>query len=207
MNSLHPGHIRLYLASASPRRGELLAQLGLAYELLIQDIDETRRESEAAETYVNRLALEKARAALLDPAYTLPIPVLAADTTVVCDGAVLGKPDTEKDALAMLGKLSGRQHQVLTAICVINKDQSLQTMVSTNVTFRSISVEEIQSYWQSGEPCDKAGAYAIQGLGSMFISRIEGSYSAVVGLPLFETMQLLANFNITASQVMQEYSK
>lgn len=181
--------------------------MGLAHELLIQDIDESRRLSEPAEIYVNRLALETAQAVLLDTAYILPIPVLAADTTVVCDGAVLGKPDTEKDAIAMLGKLSGRQHQVLTAICISNKDQSLQTMVSTNVTFRTISLGEMQAYWQSGEPRDKAGAYAIQGLGSMFVSSIEGSYSAVVGLPLFETMQLLAKFNITASRVMQEYRK
>lgn len=194
----------LYLASASPRRQELLQQLGLKYTLLAQDIDETIGDQETAESYVNRMALEKAQAGLLDSRYSLPLPVLAADTCVVCDGAVLGKPAGAESALMMLSLLSGRQHQVLTAICVSTQELSRQVLVSTAVCFRKISEDEMLAYWHSGEPLDKAGAYAIQGKGAMFVSRIEGSYSAVVGLPLFETMLLLADFGLSAEAVMKE---
>lgn len=196
----------LYLASASPRRRELLAQLGLATVMLPQHIDESPLLKEAPSAYVKRVALAKVQAALQDPAICLPLPFLAADTAVVCDDQVLGKPEDEQAAIAMLRKLSGRQHQVLTAVVVATPALCCDTLVSSTVWFRTLSAAEMQAYWRSGEPCDKAGAYAIQGLGAMFVSRLEGSYSAVVGLPLFETMQLLANFGISATAVLEEYS-
>jgi septum formation protein len=204
-----PAHHKplLYLASASPRRRELLAQLGISTVLLPQHIDESVLPQEAPSAYVSRVAQAKVQAALVDPAARLSLPILAADTAVVCDDQVLGKPEDGPAALAMLGKLSGRQHQVLTAVVVATPARCCHILVSSTVYFRTLSPAEMQAYWHSGEPCDKAGAYAIQGLGAMFVSRIEGSYSAVVGLPLFETMQLLANFGITATAVLEEYSR
>jgi len=193
----------LYLASASPRRRELLAQLGLAVLSLPQAIDESMSMGEASESYVARMALEKVQSALQDPGYGKDLPVLAADTIVVCDGMVLGKPANLEDAIGMLGSLAGRQHQVFTAVAVANQQQCRQILVGTRVSFRSMTRDEMLGYWYSGEPCDKAGAYAIQGLGAMFVSRLEGSYSAVVGLPLFETMQLLADFGISAEAVLR----
>lgn len=195
---------RLYLASASPRRRELLAQLRLEALLLPQHLDESTRAGESPRDYVLRLAQEKARAALQDPDYRLALPVLAADTTVVCDGQVLGKPRHLTDALDMLGRLSGRQHQVLTAVAVADRQRLVQACVATAVSFRQLDETEMLAYWHSGEPRDKAGSYAIQGLGALFVSRIEGSYSAVVGLPLFETVQLLAEFGVSATSILEE---
>jgi septum formation protein len=195
--------LSLYLASASPRRRELLAQLGLATMVLPQHIDESVKPREPAADYVCRVALEKVQAALRDPGYRLPLPVLAADTSVVCDGKVLGKPQHLEEAVDMLTRLSGCAHQVLTAVAIATPQLCKQVLVTTMVSFRTLTADEIRAYWYSGEPCDKAGAYAIQGLGAMFVSRIEGSYSSVVGLPLFETMQLLANFGITADAVLR----
>jgi septum formation protein len=195
---------RLYLASASPRRRELLDQLRIDALLLPQQVDESRLSGEPPEDYVMRVAGEKARAALLDPAYTNNLPVLAADTSVVCDGQVLGKPAHVGEAIDMLGQLSGRQHQVLTAVAIATPTLFKQQLVISTVSFRQLGEDELLAYWNSGEPRDKAGAYAIQGLGAMFVSRIEGSYSGVVGLPLFETMQLLAHVGITAETVLRE---
>jgi septum formation protein len=188
---------QLYLASASPRRRELLAQVGLVPEVIVQDIDETRLAGETPETYVTRLARQKAQVALRDPRCRLDLPVVAADTTVVCAGEVLGKPATREEARRMLQLLSNRTHQVLTAVAVARRDSCEVALVITQVRFRALSAAEIDAYWATGEPRDKAGAYGIQGLAAMFISRIDGSYSGVMGLPLFETLQLLRKFGVT----------
>lgn len=187
----------VYLASASPRRRELLAQVGLVPEVLVQDIDETQQPGELPEAYVTRLAREKAQAALSDPRCTRPLPVIAADTTVVCAGRILGKPASLAEAREMLQLLSGHTHQVLTAVAVAEPGACELVVVTTDVRFRTIDDDEIARYWATGEPRDKAGAYGIQGLGAMFVSRIDGSYSGVMGLPLFETLQLLKRFGIS----------
>lgn len=197
---------RLYLASASPRRRELLAQLKLEVLLLPQQVDETPRAGEAPDDCALRLAADKARAALADPGCRLDLPVLAADTVVVCDGQLLGKPKSLEDAASMLRRLSGRQHQVLTAVAIADSQHLETVCVSTSVSFRQLDDEEVFAYWHSGEPQDKAGAYAIQGLGAMFVSRIEGSYSNVVGLPLYETVQLLTAFGLDSVTLLGEAS-
>jgi septum formation protein len=196
---------RICLASASPRRQALLAQVGLPFMLLPQHIDETLLPGEGPEAYVNRLAREKAAAAFRDPARPADLPVLAADTTVVCDDEVLGKPQSMEEAALMLGRLSGRGHQVLTAVALHKPAPGdIQVItVSTQVEFRELSRQEIVAYWNTGEPQDKAGAYAIQGLGAMFVSRVEGSYTNVVGLPLFETLQLLASVSIPGLSLLE----
>ena len=193
----------LYLASQSPRRVELLLQLGLRFEKLCIDVNEAHNSSERPEDFVRRLGSEKAMAgyrALIDQSSSLPaapLAVLGADTIVVCDDNILGKPATEADAERMLLLLSGRTHSVYTSVSVVLSDASGEYSVhsitnKTQVTFRTIEPDEVKWYWDSGEPSDKAGAYGIQGLGAIFVERIEGSYSSVVGLPLFETSQLLS---------------
>ena len=179
----------LYLASASPRRRELLTQLGVAFALLRVDVEEVRRPDEPAETYVRRLAADKALAGLQACAGQLP--VLGADTIVVLDGDVLEKPRDQQDAARMMRLLSGRTHQVMTAIAVASASGISQRLVVTDVTFRALDEAEIAAYWQTGEPADKAGGYGIQGIGGKFVSHLAGSYSAVVGLPLLETDLLL----------------
>ena len=177
------------LASSSPRRRELLTQLGVNYELVKADIDETPLPDEAAPLYVLRLALAKAHAGLARLSQQKP--VLGADTVVVVDGLILGKPaDFEQFRQTML-LLSGRSHQVMTAIALVSSQRQLTQLVSTDVTFRVLTEAEISAYWATGEPQDKAGGYGIQGLAGRFVKRINGSYSAVVGLPLCETEQLL----------------
>lgn len=198
---------RLYLASASPRRRELLLQVGLAHALLPQDIDESQLAGELPDAYVRRLALEKCRSALQDPRRLADLPVLAADTSVICDGRILGKPASLEQAIGMLSLLSGREHQVLTAVAIARGVLVHEALSVSRVQFRSIGREEMVAYWNSGEPCDKAGAYAVQGLGAVFVSRIDGSYSGVMGLPLFETVQLLANFGITPTALLAEFPK
>jgi len=187
----------IYLASGSPRRRELLAQLGISFELLVTDIDETLQSGEPADAYVCRMARDKARAAL----GRLPArraPVLGADTTVVVDRQLLCKPADRDAAAAMLRRLSGRDHDVLTAVAIIdgdgNEEHEAVAVSRTVVTFRPLSDAEIDGYWATGEPRDKAGGYAIQGLGAVFIETIHGSYSGVMGLPLFETAHLLNGF-------------
>ncbi|MDT3708779.1 MAG: Maf family protein [Pseudomonadaceae bacterium] len=185
----------LYLASASPRRRELLQQIGVPFSLLAVSVDETPLPDEAAEDYVRRVALDKARAglAVLPDANAC---VLAADTSVVLDQRILGKPADRSDGLAMLAALSGRSHRVLTAIVLANRSACEVRLVDSEVEFRSIDASEAQAYWDSGEPRDKAGGYAIQGWGAVFVSQLHGSYSAVVGLPLCETAQLLDRFGL-----------
>ncbi len=184
--------ISLYLASGSPRRRELLTQLGLQFERLITHVEEQRQPEEAAEVYVRRLAADKARAGVAVAPQDLP--VLGADTIVVLNGEVLEKPRDAAHAAEMLSKLSGQTHQVMTAVALADTQRELDCLVITDVTFRSIAAQEISLYIASGEPMDKAGAYGIQGLGGNFVRKINGSYHAVVGLPLVETNELLSHF-------------
>ncbi|MFG6178020.1 Maf family protein [Halomonas sp. THAF12] len=175
------------LASVSPRRRELLASIGVPVEVHPVEIDETPCPGEAPEAYVLRLAEEKARAG----AVGARLPTLGSDTAVVCDGAILGKPRDRDHAAAMLRSLSGRAHRVLTAVAVVGPAGMLSVCVPTQVALRVIEDAEIAAYWATGEPADKAGGYAIQGRAAIFVSGLEGSHSAVVGLPLFETAALL----------------
>ena len=190
----------LHLASASPRRRELLAQIGVPFVTLIASIDETALPGEPAERYVERLAREKALAglaALSDPADAV---VLGADTAVVLDGRILGKPADRAECLATLAALAGREHQVLTAVALASAQRIESRVVVSRVRFRPLRAGEAEAYWATGEPCDTAGSYGIQGLAAVFVSQLEGSYSAVVGLPLCETAQLLGEFGIPCWQ-------
>jgi len=182
----------LYLASQSPRRRELLAQIGLRYRLLPVSVAEQHRLDESPQEYVERLARDKALAGNRLRAEDKP--VLGADTIVVCDDLILEKPHDEADGKHMLRRLSGRTHQVMTAIALARGERCESRLVVTEVSFRHLSDAEIDSYWASGEPHDKAGAYGIQGLAGKFVSYLKGSYSAVVGLPLMETELLLRQF-------------
>ena len=186
--------VKLVLASASPRRAELLRQLGVQFEQVSADIDERRLPDESAEDYVVRLAQEKSahvqRALLADRV------VLAADTCVVLEDVILGKPEDHMDALAMLARLSGREHRVLTAVCMRRLDQLEETMTDTRVKFVTLNREQCESYLATDEPWDKAGAYGIQGLAGAFVESIQGSYSGVVGLPLAQTWQLLVKLGV-----------
>ena len=180
----------LILASASPRRSELLTQLGVDFRVHPADIDESVLKGESPGDYVERMAHEKAEAvAGLYPEGDYAI--LAADTTVVIDGDVLGKPRDHLDGLAMLARLSGRTHEVITAICLAGAGEAASAQVTTRVQFASLSQAICEAYLATDEPWDKAGAYGIQGLAGAFVLRIDGSYSNVVGLPLHETWQLL----------------
>ncbi|MFV3386325.1 Maf family protein [Pseudomonas sp. NY15364] len=191
----------LFLASASPRRRELLAQIAVPCVTQIASIDENPLPAEPAAAYVERLAREKARAGLLALGGRKDVVVLGADTAVVLDGRILGKPEDFAESRAMLQALSGRSHQVMTAVALVSGDREAARVVSSEVSFRPISEAEIEAYWASGEPCDKAGSYGIQGLAAVFVNRLQGSYSAVVGLPLCETAELLGEFGIACWQL------
>lgn len=180
--------MKILLASRSPRRRELLEQIGVDYDVIDIDIDESWDGKETPENYVQRIALEKARAgnAFSDEDY----PVLAADTAVILDDEILGKAENNEDAVAMLKKLSNKTHTVLSAVSLIHKNE--KTLLSTSqVTFRKLTKTDINHYIETGEPIGKAGGYAIQGKAAVFIKKLEGSYSGVMGLPLFETQELL----------------
>jgi len=182
----------IYLASGSPRRKELLALLGMPFEVLFAPIVEQRQPLENPQDYVRRLALEKALAGVaIAPE---PRPVLGADTIVVLGDRILEKPRDASDAVMMLTALSGRSHRVMTAIAFADAQYRLCHSVVTEVTFRQLSEQDIHRYIASGEPMDKAGAYGIQGLGGAFVRAINGSYHGVVGLPLVETSDLLCQF-------------
>ena len=181
------------LASKSPRRQQLLDQLQVKFKLVAVDVDESVRPQEAAVDYVRRLAIEKAQAG--SDQLAGEIPTLGADTIVVVDQQVLGKPRDQQDAAAMLELLENRSHQVMTAIALVTETEVLSDVITTEVNFRAISDVEKAEYWHTGEPCDKAGGYGIQGIGGKFVTRINGSYHAVVGLPLMETEQLLKRIN------------
>ncbi|MGV3346099.1 Maf family protein [Enterobacteriaceae bacterium LUAb1] len=183
----------LYLASGSPRRRELLTQLGLEFVRLDTHVEEWRQPLESPAEYVVRLACEKAQAGVRVAEYDLP--VLGADTIVVQHDQVLEKPCDAADAARMLHSLSGKTHQVMTAVALANRQDIRHCLVVTDVTFRTLSAADILHYISSGEPMDKAGAYGIQGKGSLFVRKINGSYPAVVGLPLVETMELFNSFS------------
>jgi septum formation protein len=185
----------IYLASASPRRRELLQQIGVPFRLVGTQLDETPRQSEAPAAYVSRLAAAKADAGWLGRG-AADAPVLAADTAVVLDGAILGKPRDKDDAEHMLLRLSGRTHEVMTAVAVRSTAGNEVKVSHSWVTFRTLDAAEVRAYWDTGEPCDKAGAYAIQGFAAVFIADLRGSYSGVMGLPLFETAQLLQGLGL-----------
>ena len=179
----------IVLASNSPRRCELLNQIGVRFRVHAVDIDESPLLNESPLKYVKRIAAEKS-AACTDLLKTSE-PVLAADTCVVLNSIIMGKPKDQADALSMLLMLSNKTHQVYSAVSLRVNDEHHEVVSITDVTFRTLSDAEILAYWQTGEPLDKAGAYAIQGLGALFVQQIQGSFSGVVGLPLFETAQLL----------------
>jgi septum formation protein len=181
----------IYLASASPRRSALLTQVGIPHTVQPVDIDESIHHREQPEAYVRRLASEKAEALWdrLDDSARLP--VLAADTSVAVDEHILGKPQDEDDEVGMLARLSGRTHRVYTAIALRNSENCRTQVSLSEVTFRVLSESEMRTYWRTGEPVDKAGGYAVQGYAALFIERISGSFSGIMGLPLFETGELL----------------
>ncbi|MEZ8109239.1 nucleoside triphosphate pyrophosphatase [Vibrio splendidus] len=222
----------LVLASGSPRRKELLSQLGYEFSVLVTDVEECKHAQETAEDYVKRLSLDKALAALSllkdnpsEKQHVVPSSdnvvssvdnvavgsgivaldsdaisldsetvVLGSDTVVVSQGQVLEKPTDFADSKRMLTQLANERHQVMTAVSVVSEEKQRTEIIITDVWFKPLSEQEIEQYWQTGEPCDKAGSYGIQGLGGRFVTRIEGSYYAVVGLPLYETDQLLQEF-------------
>ena len=184
----------IILASGSPRRQALLQQIGVRFRQQVADVDETPLDNESAQDYVVRLAVAKA-CAVRQQSGADKAPVLGADTAVVVDGRLLGKPADLAHARDMLQLLSGRRHQVLSAVALVQDRQAVVASVS-NVWFRALSEKDIEDYWKTGEPRDKAGAYGIQGIGAIFIERLEGSYSGVMGLPLYETARLLQDFGI-----------
>lgn len=181
---------RLYLASQSPRRAELLRQIGVEFATVGVNVDESVQYGENPRDYVERLARAKAKAGW-EQLQQQEIPVMGSDTAVVCGDVILGKPVDARDAKSMLRMLSGQRHTVLTAVALQTRQRCHTAVNSTQVWFRSLSDEVIDAYWASGEPRDKAGSYAIQGFAAVFVERIDGSYSGVMGLPLAETYQLL----------------
>ena len=187
---------RIILASSSPRRKELLEQVGLKFEIFSPDIDESVHVGESADHYVQRLAQQKAQAILAQFPDAI---VIAADTSLVLDHKIIGKPESKQHAFEIWTALSDRQHDVLSGVCVRSSEcdpNTIQSMVvRTQVYFQKLSQLDMEQYWATGEPIGKAGAYAIQGYAAQFIPRIEGSYSNVVGLPLYETLQLLKNID------------
>jgi septum formation protein len=189
------------LASASPRRRELLTQIGVAHCIDVADVDESVRAAEAPDDYVRRMAHSKAQAVWARDA---SLPVLAADTTVVLDGATYGKPRDRQHALEMLARLSARTHEVLTAVALADaRGLALRVSVSS-VRFRALAAAECADYWDTGEPRDKAGGYAIQGFGAVFVESLTGSHSGVMGLPLFETADLLRSAGVRCWCRMKE---
>jgi septum formation protein len=183
----------LILASESPRRAKLLRQLGVSFSIVPPKVDETVIPAEAPNAYVRRIALSKVTA--VSAKCGRSVPVLGADTVVAIDEILLGKPVGIEHARAMLERLSGRWHEVYSGVAIMQRDATVIS-VRTRVKFRTLGEHEVDRYWASGEPQDKAGAYAIQGLGGVFVERIHGSYSNVVGLPMAETLALLDQYNV-----------
>jgi len=190
----------LHLASSSPRRREILAALGVPFSFAGVDIDESRLEGESVLDMVRRLAREKAQSAEGGG-----LPLLGADTVVVLEERVFGKPSSEDDALDMLHTLSGRIHRVLTAVTLIATGRIETAVAESAVRFRDIHPDEAKAYWQSGEPEGKAGSYAIQGLGGIFVESLHGSYSGVVGLPVYETAKLLGQAGIDVLEIRTQH--
>jgi septum formation protein len=190
----------IILASRSPRRRELLAQIGVPFTVVEAQTDEARLPGELPEDYVLRVAVAKARAVRAALPAEDRRPVLGADTAVVIGGHILGKPGTREEALEMMRLLSGRIHRVLTAVALIADDGERTDLSETRVSFRTLDESEVLRYWATGEPRDKAGGYAIQGLGALFVVGLNGSYSGVMGLPLFETGRLLEQVGVPLIQ-------
>ena len=188
-------NLPIILASASPRRAELLQQLGWLPQVTPVDIDESVHPNEAACDYCLRMAIEKSAAARQRIATQLP--VLTADTVVVAGDEILGKPANEEMAILTLNELSGRTHQVYSAVCVYHQGKTASMLSANTVTMSPINAHEMAAYVATGEPLDKAGAYGIQGMAAMWIESIQGSYSSIMGLPLFETTQLLRQLDIS----------
>ena len=186
----------LHLASQSPRRRELLARLGVDFGVIDVDVPERREPGEPPEDYVRRVAREKAGAGLLEGVAVPGAVVLGADTEVVLDDEVFGKPRDAADAVAMLRRLSGRTHEVLSAVSLVSAGREAQALCRSRVSFDAIAEEDIAAYVASGEPMGRAGGYAIQGGAERFVTRLDGSFSGVMGLPLHETMQLLHDFGL-----------
>lgn len=184
----------IVLASQSPRRQDLLRQIGVRFTTIPVLVEEVPGRGELAVDYVHRVAAAKSAAGLADARTALP--VLAADTEVVLDGRIMGKPRDLAHAAELLSQLSGRSHRVLSAVSLRQGEHHWTAVSETEVSLRAVEWREIEAYWLTGEPCDKAGAYAIQGYGAMFVRGIAGSYSGVVGLPLFETVELLRHVGI-----------
>ncbi len=186
---------QIFLASSSPRRQELLRQMGVSFRVIPQFSEEKHNVKETPEAFVSRLALEKATDGLLRQT-NQQIPVLGSDTAVILDGNILGKPENKEQAVEMLLSLSDKTHRVLTAVVLKNKQKTEQILSTTEVSFAKLTREICKNYWHSGEPVDKAGSYGIQGQGALFIRAINGSYSGVMGLPVYETNILLNKFGI-----------
>jgi len=187
--------IQVYLASASPRRRELLTQIGVRFSVVAVECEEKVALGETAEAYVRRVALEKAQAGWRKVRPS-DVPVLGADTEVILDGRVLGKPRDKAQGIAMLASLAGRTHTVLSAVALVGDGLEVVVVQENSVSLRAMTEAELSAYWDTQEPVDKAGGYAVQGLAAVFIERLEGSYSGVMGLPLFETAKLLSEFGV-----------
>lgn len=188
----------LYLASQSPRRREILQQIGVAFTTLSVTVDETPLANETPLIYVERMALTKARAGLEAlRADKQTGTVLGADTIVVLDGQIMGKPENKDSGRAMLAQLSGQQHRVLSSLALVNSVSERVEVSHSSVTFRTITPAMIDAYWDTGEPCDKAGSYGIQGYGAVFVEHLEGSYSGVMGLSIERLVPLLQEFSIS----------
>jgi septum formation protein len=185
----------IYLASSSPRRADLLRQIGIEFQVLAVNVDESKTATESAERYVSRMSETKAQAGR--SMLSADAPVLAADTIITIDGNIVGKPSDHFCCQQILAKLSGRKHQVLSAVALHFEGKTRLKFSKNQVTFRALEATEIEAYCASNEPLDKAGAYAIQGKAAIFIDHLEGSYSSVMGLPLFETADLLKQVGIT----------
>lgn len=184
----------IVLASASPRRAQLLQQIGVQHRVMPAQLEERRLGGESVEQCVRRLA--ESKALQVQARLAEACPVLGADTVVVLDGELLGKPADRAEGLAMLARLSGRTHEVLSAVALASAERVRCCVARSEVRFRALSAQECAAYWDSGEPCDKAGGYAIQGLAAVFVAELRGSFSAVVGLPLFETAELLTQAGV-----------
>ncbi len=187
---------QIILASASPRRRELLEQIGITAIVQAVDIDESRKQGETVKEYVQRLAMEKAECGFATIKNIQKLPVLGADTIVEIDGIVLGKPESRQQAKEMLQQLSGQKHAVHTSVAIVTEDKKIIDTSSSLVVFNKLDEQEIEYYVATGEADDKAGSYAIQGLAAQFVKNINGSFSGVMGLPLFETVQLLKRCGI-----------
>lgn len=192
---------KLVLASSSPRRRQLLEQLGVEFEVFSADIDESVQPLENPEDYVSRLALQKCQKVF--ELLQQDAVVIGSDTSVIVDQKILGKPEDEEDALSMLMALSGRWHQVMTAVAIKDQHTTRKILVTTNVEFCELTEQMCRTYWQTGEPFDKAGSYGIQGIGGSFVKQINGSYTAVVGFPLAQVAQLLRAFEVEIFQFVK----